>query len=110
MVNQNRLVRMVYVLCAVIVLFCLYAWITPKSILDSTRRALLADVVRPTNTRLVNIKPGDDPERNRVVAGTHVPVLGRGPGDPARGRDLALQHRRRPVLRRATDDGRRAAV
>ena len=71
-VDQRRLVRMVYVLCALIVAFCVYAWLTPKSILDSTRRALLADVVRPTNTRLENIKPGMDVTLNRVVAGTHV--------------------------------------
>ena len=44
----------------------------PKSILDSVRRAFLADVVRPTNTQLVNIKPGDDTELAEVVAGSHV--------------------------------------
>src|SRR5512135_451244 len=72
-VNQRRLMQVAYTLSAVVVLFCLYAAMTPKSILDSAKRALLADVVRPTNTRLVNIKPGDDPESARVVAGTHVP-------------------------------------
>ena len=71
-VNQQRLIRTAYALSAVIVIFCLYAAFTPKSILDSTRRAFLADVVRPTNTRLVNIKPGNDPELSQVVAGTHV--------------------------------------
>ncbi len=71
-VNQQRLVRMVYVLCAVVVVFCVYAWLTPKSILDSARRALLADVVRPTNTQLLNIKPGDDPTLSKVVAGSNV--------------------------------------
>ncbi len=72
-VNQRRLTQMAYVLSGVVVLFCLYAAMTPKSILDSTRRALfLADVVRPTNTRLVNIRPGDDPELKRVVAGALV--------------------------------------
>ena len=55
-----------------VVVFCLYAAMTPKSILDSTRRAFLADVVRPTNTRLIHIKPGDDPELAQVVAGSHV--------------------------------------
>ena len=72
-VNQRRLTQMAYALSGVVVVFCLYAALTPKSILDSARRALLADVVRPTNTRLVNIKPGDDPELSRVVAGSHVP-------------------------------------
>ena len=46
---------------------------TPKSIPDSIKRAFLADVVRPTDTRLTNIKPGDDPELSRVVAGSQVP-------------------------------------
>src|SRR5262249_20157533 len=44
----------------------------PKSILDSTRRAFLADVVRPTNTQLKNIKPGDHPQLSQRVAGEHV--------------------------------------
>ena len=72
-VNQRRLIHVWYALAAVILLFCVYAALTPKSIFDSARRTLLADVVRPTNTRLLNIKPGDDPELSRVVAGTHVP-------------------------------------
>ena len=46
--------------------------VSPRSILDSVRRAFLADVVRPTNTQLVNIKPGDNPELSEIVAGTHV--------------------------------------
>ncbi|MBV8381770.1 MAG: hypothetical protein JOZ63_04140, partial [Planctomycetaceae bacterium] len=72
-VNQRRLIHVWYALAAVVLLFCGYAALTPKSISDSARRALLADVVRPTNTRLRNIKPGDDPELSRVVAGAHVP-------------------------------------
>ena len=68
-VNQQRLVHMVYVLCGILVLFCVYAWSTPKSIPGSLRRALLADVARPTNTQLVNIRPGDDPKAATVVAG-----------------------------------------
>ena len=42
-VNQQRLIRTAYALSGVIVLFCLYAAFTPKSILDSTRRAFLAE-------------------------------------------------------------------
>jgi len=67
-VNQRRLLQMAYAFSAVIVAFSLYAAFTPKSILDSTRRALMADVVRPTNTRLVGIKPGDA----TVVSGENV--------------------------------------
>ncbi|MCA1685699.1 MAG: DUF4175 domain-containing protein, partial [Planctomycetia bacterium] len=72
-VDQRRLLQMFYALAAVVVVFCLYSALTPKSILDSTRRAFLSDVVRPTNTRLVNIKPGDHDELNRVVSGANVP-------------------------------------
>ena len=69
-VNQRRLLRVVYGFSAVVVVFCLYAVLSPRSVLDSARRALLADLVRPTRTRLLNITPGDDPERSRIVAGT----------------------------------------
>lgn len=71
-VNQQRLMKMAYALSGVIVIFCLYAALTPKSILDSTRRAFLADIVRPTNTQLLNIKPGNNPELSTVVAGDNV--------------------------------------
>ena len=50
---------MAYALSGVVVVFCLYAALTPKDILASAKRAFLADVVRPTNTTLTNIKPGD---------------------------------------------------
>ena len=72
-VNQRRLLQTAYALSAIVVVFCLYAFITPKSILDSAKRAFLADVVRPTNTQLVEIKPGDDKELARVVSGANVP-------------------------------------
>ncbi len=71
-VNQKRLIQEVYVLAGLVVAFCLYSLITPKPILDSIKRAFLSDVARPTNTRLVNIKPGDDPKASRVVASANV--------------------------------------
>ena len=71
-VNQQRLMKMAYALSAVIVIFCLYAALTPKSILDSAKRAFLADIVRPTNTQLLNIKPGNNAELSEVVAGDNV--------------------------------------
>ena len=58
-----------YALCGVISAFTLYYAFTPKSILDSTKRAFLADVVRPTNSRLEGIQPGN----TEVVAGAQVP-------------------------------------
>ena len=97
-VNQRRLLQMAYALSGVVVVFCLYAAMTPKSILDSTRRALLADVVRPTNTRLVNIKPGDDPELSRVVSGANVPFSVEIQGTRPEPGHAPLQRRRRQVL------------
>ncbi len=72
-VDQRWLLQMFYALAGVVVIFCLYAAMTPKSILDSAKRAFVLDVVRPTNTRLVNIKPGDNEELSRVVSGSNVP-------------------------------------
>ncbi|MDX2035948.1 MAG: hypothetical protein SFX72_04805, partial [Isosphaeraceae bacterium] len=71
-VDQNRLMRTFYGLAAIVVVFCIYAVATPKSIVDSARRAFLADLERPTNTRLLNITPGEDPKLSRVVAGANV--------------------------------------
>src|SRR6202034_3825 len=55
-----------------LVIFSLYAVFSPKSIFDSTRRAFLADVARPTNTQFVGIKPGSDPNLATIVAGEAV--------------------------------------
>ena len=96
-VNQHRLMKAFYTLCGVVVVFCLYAAFAPKSILDSARRAFLADVVRPTNTRLLNIKPGD----SEVVAGDAGHLLGgHQPWRPPREGQASLQRGRRQVLRR----------
>ncbi len=73
-VDQRPLVKMTYALAAVVVLFCLYSLLTPKSILDSARRAFLSDIARPTNTQLVNIKPGDDASLATVAAGTDIEI------------------------------------
>jgi hypothetical protein len=71
-VDQSMLTRAVYALAGVIVAICIYSLLTPKSIVDSTGRAFLVDLARPTDTRLVNIKPGDDPERSTIIAGENV--------------------------------------
>ncbi len=71
-VNQQRLLKAVYAISGLLVVFSLYAIFSPKSIYDSTRRAFLADVSRPTNTQFVNIKPGDDRNLSEIVAGDHV--------------------------------------
>ena len=71
-IDQRQLTRSFYALAGIVVLFCIYVVLTPKNVLDSAKRALLADVSRPTNTRLINIKPGDDEERSQVVSGSDV--------------------------------------
>src|SRR5579864_5453043 len=72
-VNQRRLNQMCYAGATVVVVFCFYWLVTPKDISASVRRAFLADESRPTNTQLLNIKPGNEPALAKVVAGTHVP-------------------------------------
>jgi hypothetical protein len=67
-VNQQHLMKAFYTLCGVVGIFAVYAAFAPKSILDSAKRAFLADIVRPTNTRLLSIKPGNA----EVVAGEQV--------------------------------------
>ncbi len=71
-VNQQRVLQTAYVLSAIVVIFCVYSVLNPKSIYDSTRRAFLADVAPPTNTKLLAIQPGDDAAKSRVTAGEHV--------------------------------------
>ena len=71
-VDQSQIVRLSYALAAIVVGICLYSWITPKSLLDSARRAFLADVQRPTNTRFLNITPGDKPDAPKVMTGMPV--------------------------------------
>ncbi|MGE3819393.1 MAG: hypothetical protein AB7I30_08160, partial [Isosphaeraceae bacterium] len=89
-VNQRRLLEMAYALSGIVVVFCLYAAFTPKSILDSAKRAFLADVVRPTNTRLVDIKPGNHADLARVVSGSDVVVSVRTEG--TRPKSVTLHH------------------
>ncbi len=64
-VNQQYLLKSFYSLCGVVTIFCVYSALAPKSLLDSAKRAFLADVVRPTNTKLVGVKPGDYRARGR---------------------------------------------
>ena len=71
-VDQSPLTRLSYALAAIVVSICLYSWITPKSLMDSARRAFLADVQRPTNTRFLNITPGDKPDAPKAVTGMPV--------------------------------------
>jgi len=68
-VDPAPVTRLSYAMAALIVSFCLYSWITPKSLLDSARRAFLADVQRPTNTRFANIRPGDEVDAPKAITG-----------------------------------------
>ena len=60
-IDHRPLVRTAYVLLAVIVLFSLYALISPKKISNSIWRGLLpaAEVPLATRTEILSIKPGD---------------------------------------------------
>ncbi|MFO0959178.1 MAG: hypothetical protein U0800_17400 [Isosphaeraceae bacterium] len=90
-VDQTRLIRAWYALAGAVALFCLYWLWTPKCPGDSIRRAFLFDVARPTDTRLLNIKPGDDREL-AVIAGSNSSVY-RCPGPAARVGRAALLDR-----------------
>ena len=60
-IDHRPLVRTAYVLLAVIVMFCLYALLSPKKISNSIWRGLLpaAEVPLATRTEILSIKPGD---------------------------------------------------
>jgi collagen type III alpha len=60
-VDHRPLVRTSYVLLAVIVMFCLYALLSPKKISNSIWRGLLpaAEVPLATRTEILSVKPGD---------------------------------------------------
>ncbi len=95
-VNQQRLMRMAYALSGVIVIFCVYAAVAPKNILDSARRAFLADISRPTNTRLVNLKLNNESDLTEVVAGSPV----------AFSVDVQGVHPQKVLLHYSVDDGK----
>lgn len=71
-IDHRPLMRTAYVLLAVVVLFCLYALISPKKISNSIWRSLLpaANVGVATRTEILNVLPGDV----TVLAREHVEV------------------------------------
>ncbi|WP_406697878.1 hypothetical protein V5E97_03410 [Singulisphaera sp. Ch08] len=72
-VDLRGLLRTTYALSGIVLIVVIYALFTPRSLLDSVRRALLADVHRPTAVQLKNIKPGDQADLSRVVETATVP-------------------------------------
>jgi hypothetical protein len=60
-IDHRPLMRMSYVLLAVVVLFCVYALFSPKKISNSIWRSLLpaAEVNVATQTEIVSVQPGD---------------------------------------------------
>ena len=83
-VDHRSLMRTSYALLAVVVLGCLYVLLTPKQVGPAIWRALLpiADVDAATQTRIVNISPGEDVERlvgSQLEIG--VDLLGQRPSD-----------------------------
>lgn len=69
-IDHRPLMRIAYVLLAVVVLFCLYALFSPKKISNSIWRSLLpaAKLAVATQTEIVAVHPGDDtvPARRSV--------------------------------------------
>ncbi len=61
-IDHRPLMRIAYVLLAVVVLFCLYALFSPKKISNSIWRSLLpaAKLAVATQTEIVAVHPGDD--------------------------------------------------
>jgi collagen type III alpha len=60
-IDHRPLMRIAYVLLAVVVLFCLYALFSPKKISNSIWRSLLpaAKLAVATQTEIVKVEPGD---------------------------------------------------
>lgn len=71
-IDHRPLMRMAYVLLAVVVMFCLYALLSPKKISTSIWRSLMpaSNVGVSTRTEIVNVQPGDQ----TVLAGVKIPV------------------------------------
>ncbi len=71
-VDRRPLMRVSYLLLAVVTACCLYALFSPKDILASVKRALLptSATAPPTQTRITNVEPGNV----TVVAGATVTV------------------------------------
>lgn len=57
-IDRRQLLRIAYLLLAVVVLFCLYALLSPKPI-SFLRPLTLANIPVATQTRIVEVKPGD---------------------------------------------------
>jgi len=57
-IDRRQLLRICYVLLAVVVLFCLYALLSPKPI-SFLRPLTIANIPVATQTRIVEVKPGD---------------------------------------------------
>ena len=72
-IDHRPLMRTAYVLLAVVVMFCLYALISPKKISNSIWRGLLPGVNLEVSTRteILNVQPGD----TTVQARTSVEVF-----------------------------------
>ncbi|QDT65029.1 hypothetical protein [Calycomorphotria hydatis] len=71
-IDRRTLMRLAYALLAAVVIACLYAVLSPKSIGNSIQRALLpaADVPVATRVEITRVDPGD----TTVVAGSQVSI------------------------------------
>jgi hypothetical protein len=60
-VDRTRLIRVGYVLAAILALFAAYTILSPKSPLQTARRVMLpwADIAPPTRVRIEDVRPGN---------------------------------------------------
>ena len=99
-VNQRRLLQMAYALSGVVVVFCLYAALTPKDILASAKRSSSsptssAPPIRPSRTS----SPAIPASYVASFRGRTCRFQSRFRGATSERGQAALQHRRRQVLR-----------
>lgn len=70
-IHSRHLVHISYLLAAVVITFCIFSFLTTKTITTSLRRVLfpLAEIAPPTETRLTDIEPGNTeiPAGDKVV-------------------------------------------
>jgi hypothetical protein len=71
-IDRTKVIRVGYVLVAIVVLACLYLVLSPKSPLASARRVLLpwSDLQAPSRVQIAALKPGD----TQIVRGEHLVV------------------------------------
>ena len=71
-VDQSRLIRMGYVVVALMILFAGYTIFSPKNVFQTLQRVSIpwADITRPSRVTIDDIQPGD----SEAVLGSHIEI------------------------------------